>query len=449
MRILFYIPLIVLATVPAWPQAANSQAEPAVNTEDRMLVPASVSGEAYSVALSSEERANYLRYGLTFGTAWSDNVLGAATPSGQAVSDMSYSVWPTIGLDKSTSRLHWGMTYAPGFTFYQRTNERNEADHNALLRFEYRLSPHVTFSAHDAFQKSSNVFNQPGLTAMDTVSGGAQSPNTSVIAPVADRLSNFGGLGMTYQYGANDMIGATGGFGNLHYSNRNDVVGLYDESSQTGSGFYSHRVAGRHYLGAIYEYQRLMSFPAGVDAETQTHAFFGFYTVYPASNWSLSLFGGPQHANTVQPALPTFELPAFSSRNWHPAAGASVDWQGQFTAAALSYSHSIRGGSGLSGAVQLDEVSATGRARFSPVLSASLSGFYANNRLLAPSIISSNGHTISGTLAVQRTFGEHFLAELGYSRLRQVYSIPVLAATPNTNRVFVSFSYNFSRPLGR
>ena len=449
MRILIYTGLILLVAVPTWPQAANPDAEPAVNVEDRMLVPAPASGEAYPVGLSSEERANYLRYGLTFSSAYSDNVLGAATPSGHAVSDMSYSVLPTIGIDKSTSRLHWGMTYAPGFTFYQHTSERNEADHNALLRFEYRLSPHVTFSARDTFQKSSNVFNQPGLMNSGTVSGSAQAPNTSIIAPLADRLMNFGGIGLTYQYSANDMIGATGGFSNLHYASTRQVAGLSDESSQTGSGFYSHRVAGRHYFGAIYEFQRLMSFPTGLNSETQTHSVLGFYTVYPSTNFSMSFYGGPQRANTTQPALPTFELPAFSSQTWHPAAGASLDWRGQFTAAALSYSHTIRGGGGLSGAVQLDEVSAVGRARLSPVLSASLGGFYANNRLLAPAIVSSNGHTISGTIALQRTFGEHFGAELGYTRMRQTYSIPILAATPNTNRVFVSFSCNFSRPLGR
>jgi hypothetical protein len=50
----------------------------------------------------------------------------SATP----VSDVSYSIWPTIALDETTSRLHWAISYAPGFTFYQRTSSRNEADQN-------------------------------------------------------------------------------------------------------------------------------------------------------------------------------------------------------------------------------------------------------------------------------------------------------------------------------
>ena len=68
-----------------------------------------------------------------------------------------------MALDETTSRLHFILTYAPGFTFYQRESSLNEADQNASINFQYRLSPHVTFSARDGFQKSSSVFNQPDL----------------------------------------------------------------------------------------------------------------------------------------------------------------------------------------------------------------------------------------------------------------------------------------------
>jgi hypothetical protein len=51
---------------------------------------------------------------------------------------------------------------------------------------------------------------------------------------------------------------------------------------------------------------------------------------------------------------------------------------------------------------------------------------------------------------LQQQFGQHFNVQLGYTRLHQDYStVAVLAATPDTNREFVSISYQFSRPLGR
>ena len=91
--------------------------------------------------------------------------------------------------------MHTVLTYAPGFTAYQKTSSRNEADQNALIDFEYRLSSHVTFSARDGFQKSSNVLNQTDLGLSNAglggaVSGTTQGTNFSVIAPIADRLSN-------------------------------------------------------------------------------------------------------------------------------------------------------------------------------------------------------------------------------------------------------------------
>ena len=138
--------------------------------------------------------------------------------------------------------------------------------------FQYRLSPHVTFAARDSFQKSSNFFNQPDLASSSAVSGGAQGPNQSVIAPLADRLSNFGNVGITYQFTANDMVGGSGTFSRLTYPNPTEVQGLYDSSSQAASGFFSHRVSRIHYLGATYQYQRLMSYPTGLSSETQTQA---------------------------------------------------------------------------------------------------------------------------------------------------------------------------------
>src|ERR1039457_5912346 len=154
--------LVLLSTASLWSQVDNtSTATPAGgdNTDSRMLTPPPVSGQSYPTAPTSEERSNYFRGGLAFTSAYTDNALGPV--NGHPVSDVSYSVYPTLMLDETTSRLHLISTYAPGFTFYQRTSYLNEADQNASIDLQYRLSPHVTFSARDGFQKGSNVFNQP------------------------------------------------------------------------------------------------------------------------------------------------------------------------------------------------------------------------------------------------------------------------------------------------
>jgi hypothetical protein len=447
--------LALLVSLPLWSQeeqrtiAAPAATTPLVSVSrsgdepDRMLTPPPVSGEAYPLWLGSEERANYLRGGVTFSAAYSDNVLGAtsATP----VSDLSCSVWPTISLDETTSRLHAALTYAPGFTFYQRTSAYNEADQNLSLDLQYRLSPHVTVSLRDSFQRSSNVFNQPDQGLAGAVSGSAQEANDSVIAPLADRLDNNGNAGITYQFSVNAMIGASGTFTNLHYPDPAEVPGLYDAASRGASAFYSYRLSRQNYIGATYQYQELLSYPAPVTNETQTHGAFLFYTYYPSSRFSFSLFGGPQYysAGPQYAGAGLANVPA--AQSWSPAGGASLNWQVQHSSVAVSYLHSVSGGGGLIGAVELDSANASVRQRIARNLSASLAGSYANNGVLAVSAL--GGHSFSGSASLQRQFGQHVNLQVGYTRLHQNYSF--FAANPDTNREWISISYQFARPLGR
>jgi len=460
--------LSVFVTIPLWSQTENAPPQqpvaplvgidngtPPVEGTDhdadnnRMLVPPPVSGETYSVLPLSQERSNYLRYGVSFTGAYTDNAVGGA--SGHPISDISYSVAPIVELDETTSRLEWLASYAPGFTFYQRTRELNAADHNASIDFRYRLSPHVSFSAQDTFQKSSSMFNQPNYGSIGSVSGGAQQPNFSVVAPIADRLSNSGNVSLIYQFALNSMIGINGMFSNLNYPNPDQVPGLYDSRSQAGSAFYSRRVSKSHYLGTIYQYQRLLtSLTEGLN-ETQTHAVLFFYTLYPTTRFSLSFFGGPQYSDTVQPAMPPLEPQPFESKTWTPAMGASLSWQGRLNTFALSYFHIISGGGGLIGAVRMDNATASFRQQISRYFSASLGGAYVQNNVIGSTSFGLySGHTVSGTASLQREFGQHLVMQLGYTRIHQTYNnVAVIALAPDTNREFVSFTYQFSRPLGR
>src|SRR5215475_14000499 len=464
------IALFGLFAMPMWSQVEttsqpgstaqqDSAAQPASATpsseqnfdhpEDRMEAPPPVTGQNYPMAFASEERANYLRYGVAFTSGYTDNAL-AGTGS-HPVSDISYSVAPTVSIDESTSRMHWVATYAPGFTFYQRLSARNEADENATLNFSYRLSPHVTFSAQDGFQKSSNVFNQPDFGSAGTVSGGTIVPNFSILTPVADRLSNVANASLSYQFALNGMVGASGTFTNLHYPNPSEVPGLYDSASQGGSAFYSLRISKMHYLGATYQYQRLVSYPTAGLNETQTHAVMLFYTLNPTSHFSVAVFGSPQYTNTVEPPVLPLNILVPPTKAWTPAAGASLSWQGRLTSLAVSYSHVISGSGGLIGAVHLDNGTVLLRQQLTRSLTASVGGGYAENKVIGtfgPS--GSDGHSLSATASLQQQFGQHFSAQFGYTRLHQSYgSIPVISSFPDTNREFISISYQFSKPLGR
>ncbi len=455
--------LLLLPAAPLWSQVENTPAAPVpalagpAYITDPMLTPPLVSGQSYPTTPTSEERSNYLRGGLAFTSAYTDNAVGSV--AGHPVSDVSYSVAPFVALDETTSRLHCLLTYAPGFTFYQRESFLNEADQNASINLQYRIGPHATFTARDGLLKSSSVFNQTDLASLEAVSGGAQGPNFSVFAPTANRLSNSGNVGINYQFAANGMVGASGTFANLYYSNSAEVPGLSDSSSQAGSIFYTFRASRMHYLGVSYQFQRLVSNPLQGLNETQTHAVLFFYTLYPTSRFSISLFGGPQYSDTMQPSLTPSQPQPSPLRAWTPAAGASLSWQGRLNSLAVSYAHVISGGGGLFGAVQMDSANASFRQQITRNLSGSLAGGYAQNDVLGTAFLGSNngpllegnnGHTVYGTASLQRQFAQHINLQLGYTRLHQDYSnVPVLSLTPDTNREFISVSYQFSRPMGR
>lgn len=377
-----------------------------------------------------------------FGSTYDDGA--TINANGQPVSDVSYSMWPTISLDQTHSRLHWDLSYSPGFTFYQRTSARNEADQNFAVDSKYRLSPHVTLSVRDSFQKTSNVLNQPNSDLAQPVSGAVFVPNESVIAPVADMLRNVANATLTYQFSANGMIGASGTFSNLHYPNQAQVPGLYDSSSSGGSVFYNHRLSKMHYIGATYEYQRFLAHPTVGQSETQAHSVFLFYTLYLKPTFSISVFGGPQYSDTEQFGVPTM-------RAWSPAGGASVGWQGRVTSFAASVSRAISDGGGLTGAVHSNSANGSLRRQFTRTLSMAVGANYTDNIVLdALPLFNIGGHTISGNAALQRQVGEHLKVELQYMRLHQSYSdIAVLSSAPDRNRESITISYQFARPLGR
>jgi hypothetical protein len=447
--------LLVLSAIPVWSQVSDISATSELGalgpggSADQMKTPPPVSGQSYPTQVISEEQSNYLRGGLAFTTAYTDNALGSI--GGKPVSDVSYSVGPTLALDETRSRLHFVLTYAPGFTFYQRTSSRNEQDQNASVSLQYRLSPHVTFVAQDGFLKTSNVLNQQNFAPAGAVSGGAQETNFSVIAPIADVLNNSGTVGINYQFAANGMMGATGAFTYLYYPNPVEVPGLFDSNSQAGSLFYSFRLSKKHYIGATYQYQRLIAYPTSGLSETQTHALLFFYTFYATSTFSISFFGGPQHSDTIEPPQPPLLSHTATVRQWTPAAGASLSWQGHLSNIAVSYSRVISSGGGLVGAVELNNASASFRQQMTRRLSGSVTAAYTQNDVLASALAAgNNGHTVSGTASLQQQVGPHINLLLGYTRLHQVYSaVAVLAARPDTNREFLSISYQFSRPVGR
>jgi hypothetical protein len=429
----------LLVAIPVW-----SQVEPAATgpptTESEMQTPPPVSGQAYPTETGSETRSNYLRAALNMQTAYDDNVEPEATS--KPVSDVSYLIGSTFALDQSTPRTHRTFSYSPGFTLYEPTSALNALNQNATVSYQYRLSPHARISVQDSFVQASNVFDQP----YGGVSGSTQSPVAAVVAPFAKQLSNAASGGLSYQFSMNGMIGGSGTSSMFSYPNPAQAPGLPSSSnSRGGSVFYNLRLSSAQYIGMTYQYSDMLESLANAPSETQTHTLNFFYTLFLKEALSLSVSGGPQHFNVVQSPLP-------ASASWTPAVTASVGWQRSQTNLAASYSRTVSGAGGLVGAFHSTSANANASWRLARAWTAGAAASYTTQRNVLPAFFapSQGGRSIQGTVSVQHPMGEHFTAGFGYSRIHQGYEgIAVISENPDSDREYISISYQFVRPLGR
>jgi hypothetical protein len=423
---------VLLGTAALW-----AQVDPTGGSgSGGIIAPAPVSGEGYSLEFASETpRTNVLTGGVVLGAAYGNGILATGA------SDVSYSVSPNIAFNQTRSRLNWDLSYSPGFTFYQKYSSLNQSNQNVASKFSYRLSPHVTFSAQEAFTKSIGGYIQP-CQETGSSCGGINSPNTSILAPNTDTITNASNAQITYQFSPGGMVGVTGNFSELHYPDQAQVPGLNDSNAAGGGGYYTHRLSGKHYVGATYQYQKYLTHPEGF--ATQAHSLMLFYTFYLQRAISFSIFGGPQYTDSYGPLL------ILTMHSWSPGGGGSLNWQGQHTSLMASYSRRISDGGGLQGAVSFNGADASIRHQFTAAWIGTLGADYSVNKLLDAELAdNTSGHSISGTAALQRQLGQHFSLVAGYLRLHQSYGIKAIDSVPNRDRVWLSIGYQFQRSLGR
>jgi hypothetical protein len=178
---------------------------------------------------------------------------------------------------------------------------------------------------------------------------------------------------------------------------------------------------------------------------TQTNTIYTFYTLYLEHSLSISVSGGPQHFDVTQSPLP-------ASASWTPAVIASMGWQRSRTNLAASYSRTVSGAGGLVGAFRSESANANAGWQLARTWTAGLVANYAilKNVTQFSSSSSQGGHTISGTVSVQHPISDHLSAGFQYARIHQSYGgVAVISDDPDSDRVSISVSYQFQRPLGR
>ncbi|MGA7573639.1 MAG: hypothetical protein WCA97_06625 [Terriglobales bacterium] len=405
-------------------------------------IPGVLGGLGISPAFLAElERKNYLRAGVNVGAAYDDNPL---LLSSGAAGNTSVSIFPNLSIEESSSRLRWALGYAGGLTVNQRFTNQNQGSHSLIFDSQYRLSPHVNLRVAENFYLTTGFFDSGNVGGV-TGSGG---PNGSLLTPLATERSSTTTVEANYHVALNDLVGASGSFYDLHFTNvptsTQSSTPLTDSETSSGSAFWLHRIFRDDWGGATYRVARI-TFNGG---ESRVHSFLAVNTLNLSNRFTLTGFVGPQYSENQG------LLVAGTSPNvWSLSGGAEGGWRDQRTNVFGGYSRSVSDGGGILGAVRLQNVYANLRRELVPGWAAAVTASHGSNHallLLSPSSASSINLTSFG-VSLERNVGKSVGLRMGYSHdLEQEAGLPAPSPTydAHRNRFFVTLSYQWAKPLG-
>jgi hypothetical protein len=406
-------------------------------------IPSFLGGKGINTTvLSKMERSNYLRAGLNVGSAYDDNPY---LVSSGATSNTSVSIFPNIQIEETSSRIHWNLGYAAGLTINQNFTSQNDVSQSLIFDSQFRLSPHVNLRAAENFSMTSGFFDS-GIGTGVVGSGG---PNASLVAPLSTQRSSMTTVETNYHFALNDLIGASGTFYNLHFTNTPEGTVLADSQTATGSAFWLHRLVGQDWGGVSYHFERITFNPTG---ETLVHSFLVMNSLSLSKRFTLTGFVGPQYSENTGLISGGGAQPS-QSNGWTVSGGVEGGWRNEHTSVTAGYSRGVSDGGGLLGSVLLQTVHGTVRHQLTPAWAAALSASYGTNRsLVAPSTSSASSINLaSAGVSLERNLRRSIGFRLGYAHnFQEQFGLPAPNPTQDahSNRFFVTLSYQWAKPLG-
>lgn len=407
-------------------------------------IPALLGGKGASLAFQSElGKSNYLRGGLNVGASYDDNAL---LSTNGAESNTSYSVFPSLAIEQSWPRMRWALAYAGGLTVNQRLTSRNQGSHDLNFDSQYRLSPHVNLRIAEDFAVTSGVFDGGN----DVAVSGTGGPNASLITPLATQRTSLTTAAANYHFALNDVIGASGSFYDLHFTNAPAESSLADTQTAMGSAFWLHRIFRHNWAGASYSYERLTFDPG--NGETRLHSFAAVDTLTLARGFSLSGFVGPQYSDN-RGLTPAGGGAISQFQNWSMSGGVDASWQSARTSISTGYSRRITDGGGVLGAVRSQNVHGDVRRQLVPGWAVRLGAAYGRNQSLTLPVtgIGSTINVTSASASLERNIGRSLGLRLGYSHdfeTQSGFADSTQKIDAHRNRFFITLSYQWAKPLG-
>jgi len=388
------------------------------------------------------ERSNYLRAGLNVGGTYDDNPL---LLSGRAVSNTSETIFPNVRIEATSSRIRWSLGYAAGLTINQKFTNQNQGSHSLTFDSQYRLSPHVNLRVAESFSLTTGFFDSGNGTGVIGTGG----PNTSLVAPLSTQRSSMTTVETNYHFALNDLIGASGTFYDLHFTNVPAGTPLTDSQTATAAAFWLHRLIGEDWGGVGYHFERITFNPSG---ETRVHSFVVMNSLSLSKRFTLTGFVGPQYSENNGLVSGGGTQP-IQSNGWSVSGGAAGGWKNQHTSISAGYSRTISDGGGLLGSVRVQTVQGAFRRRLTSGWAVGISASHGTNQsLVAPlSTSASSINLTSAGFSVEHNVGKSLGLRLGYTHdFQEQFGLPAPNPTQDAhrNRFFVTLSYQWAKPLG-
>jgi hypothetical protein len=445
-RLLLLVLLIGLFAIPR----ASSQ------NPNTPWLPVGLNGETGPIGTLAESGENELSLGVTAGGSY----YGNSNNVGQGNTE-SYTVQPDISITERRPRASWTLQYSPGFSYTKQTGD--QLMQTSLGNLQYRISERLTLQMSERYLHMNSWFTGLDVNPTATPGNVVQQPNESILTTETVATTSFTTLNLVYQVSDSTVVGMGSSFNTGSFSNVPHAINqpLFNSERGTANAHFSHRVYGNNWLGITGTFQRIVT-AGGIKEGADNSAVELFYTLAPSAHTSVSLFAGPSYfSSQAETEIPILGIPipiTIPSKGWGVDGGATVGWRGQRTGVSARYTHRISDGGGLTGASRSDSAAVNFRRQLSEHWTANLAGMYGHNNSVSI-LYGSSFLTISGTASLNWRLTNNLSVLLSYARdhLQSSYLNSLgSTAEPNgataqavdLNRVWVSISYHFTRPLG-
>ena len=436
--------ILILMLAFSLRSTAQEKDSAAQSSVDQAPAPPTLTGQNVPRRLLLEGAGpNFVAGGIAITQMYTDN---ADLTGSDRVSDLSWELSPHLSLVHSTTRLTYDLDAMAGFVVNRTLDDRNRATETGAADLSYRMTQFVTLRLSDSFMNTTGLWSglNPGTGTPGAGIGAVQQPNSSVFT--YNQFRSNSALGeLSAQLTASSFAGIRGTHSYTWFPNgaSSPLAGsLYDGQVYSAEAFYNHHFSARNWGGVTVRAERFdLSQSAG---RTDTGSILFLYGVNIRPNASLTFFAGPELSVTAVPQGIALPPNSFPRRLWSPAAGTVLSWQGHKTSGSASFVRQINSGGGLASAVTLTSAGGNLLRQFGRSLAFGPGFVYSES---APIITTQTLRTYSALLQCTYRVAGNYQFSGGYARDEQ--RAVGTNGSASADRVWISFSLDFIRPLGR